>query len=98
MRIYKSVSELTGRTPLMELRNIEDENRLCARVLRCLRCSIRQALQSDRVAKAMLDDARRRDRLRRHDNRAYKRKHRHRPCRHRRVTRLQSHHSNALTA
>ena len=29
MRIYKSVSELTGRTPLMELRNIEDEHRLC---------------------------------------------------------------------
>ena len=33
MRIYKSVSELTGRTPLMELKNIEDEHRLCARVL-----------------------------------------------------------------
>ena len=28
MKIYKSVSELTGRTPLMELRNIEDENKL----------------------------------------------------------------------
>ena len=33
MKIYKSVSELTGRTPLMELRNIEDENKLCARLL-----------------------------------------------------------------
>ena len=57
MRIYKSVSELTGRTPLMELRNIEDENRLCARVLAKLEMFNPAGSAKDRVAKAMLDDA-----------------------------------------
>ena len=32
-RIYKSVEELIGRTPLMEIRNIEKEEGLEARVL-----------------------------------------------------------------
>ena len=57
MRIYKSVSELTGRTPLMELRNIEDENRLCARALAKLEMFNPAGSAKDRVAKAMLDDA-----------------------------------------
>lgn len=57
MRIYKSVSELTGRTPLMELRNIEDENRFCARVLAKLEMFNPAGSAKDRVAKAMLDDA-----------------------------------------
>lgn len=57
MKIYKSVSELTGRTPLMELRNIEDENRLCARVLAKLEMFNPSGSAKDRVAKAMLDDA-----------------------------------------
>ena len=57
MRIYKSVSELTGRTPLMELRNIEDEHRLCARVLAKLELFNPAGSAKDRVAKAMLDDA-----------------------------------------
>ncbi len=57
MRIYKSVSELTGHTPLMELRNIEDENRLCARVLAKLEMFNPAGSAKDRVAKAMLDDA-----------------------------------------
>ena len=57
MRIYKSVSELTGRTPLMELKNIEDEHRLCARVLAKLELFNPAGSTKDRVAKAMLDDA-----------------------------------------
>lgn len=57
MKIYKSVSELTGHTPLMELRNIEDENRLCARVLAKLEMFNPSGSSKDRVAKAMLDDA-----------------------------------------
>lgn len=57
MKIYKSVSELTGRTPLMELRNIEDENRLCARLLAKLEMFNPAGSAKDRVAKAMLDDA-----------------------------------------
>lgn len=57
MKIYRSVSELTGRTPLMELRNIEDENKLCARVLAKLEMFNPAGSAKDRVAKAMLDDA-----------------------------------------
>ena len=57
MRIYKSVSELTGRTPLMELKNIEDEHRLCSRVLAKLELFNPAGSTKDRVAKAMLDDA-----------------------------------------
>lgn len=82
MRIYKSVSELTGRTPLMELKNIEDEHRLCARVLAKLELFNPAGSTKDRVAKAMLDDAEAKGPpfRRRHDNRAYQRQHRHRPC------------------
>ena len=57
MKIYRSVSELTGHTPLMELRNIEDDNRLCARVLAKLEMFNPSGSAKDRVAKAMLDDA-----------------------------------------
>lgn len=57
MKIYKSVSELTGRTPLMELRNIESENLLAARVLAKLELFNPAGSVKDRVAKAMLDDA-----------------------------------------
>ena len=57
MKIYKSVSELTGRTPLMELRNIEDENKLCAQLLAKLEMFNPAGSAKDRVAKAMLDDA-----------------------------------------
>lgn len=57
MKIYRSVSELTGHTPLMELRNIEDDNRLCARVLAKLEMFNPSGSAKDRVAKAMIDDA-----------------------------------------
>lgn len=77
MRIYKSVSELTGRTPLMELKNIEDEHRLCARSWQSLSCSIRQLDQGQ----GRKGNARRRRGKGppfrgRHDNRAYQRQHR----------------------
>lgn len=57
MKIYKSVSELTGRTPLLEPRNIEDENRLCARLLLKLEMFNPAVSVKDRAAKAMIDDA-----------------------------------------
>ncbi len=57
MKIYRSVSELTGRTPLLESRNIEDENELCARLLLKLEMFNPAGSAKDRVAKAMLDDA-----------------------------------------
>ena len=57
MKIYKSVSELTGHTPLMELRNIESENGLCVRLLAKLEMFNPAGSVKDRVAMAMLDDA-----------------------------------------
>ena len=33
MKIYKSMEELIGSTPLVELRNIEQEEKLAARLL-----------------------------------------------------------------
>lgn len=57
MKIYKSVSEMTGHTPLMELRNIENDNKVFARVLAKLEMFNPGGSAKDRVAKAMLDDA-----------------------------------------
>lgn len=57
MKIYKSVSEMTGHTPLMELRNIESDNKVLARVLAKLEMFNPGGSAKDRVAKAMLDDA-----------------------------------------
>ena len=53
MKIYKSVSELTGHTPLMELRNIESENGLCVRLLAKLEMFNPAGSVKDRVAMAM---------------------------------------------
>lgn len=57
MKIYKSVSELVGHTPIAELRNIEKENGLLARVLVKLEMFNPTGSAKDRVAKAILDDA-----------------------------------------
>lgn len=57
MKIYKSVSELTGHTPLMELRNIENESRLPVRLLAKLEMFNPSGSAKDRIAKSMLDDA-----------------------------------------
>lgn len=57
MKIYKSVSELVGHTPIVELRNIEKENGLLARVLVKLERFNPTGSAKDRAAKAILDDA-----------------------------------------
>ncbi len=57
MKIYKSVSELVGHTPLAELRNIEREHLLLARVLVKLEMLNPTGSAKDRAAKAILDDA-----------------------------------------
>lgn len=57
MKIYKSVSELTGHTPLMELRNIENESRLPVRLLAKLEMFNPSGSAKARIAKSMLDDA-----------------------------------------
>ena len=56
-RIYKSVEELIGRTPLMEIRNIEKEEGLDARVLVKLEYLNPAGSVKDRIARNMIQDA-----------------------------------------
>lgn len=57
MNIYKSVDELVGSTPLLELQNFEKLNGLCATILAKLEYLNPAGSAKDRVAKSMLDDA-----------------------------------------
>lgn len=57
MPVYRSVSELIGRTPLMEVTHFEQNNGLNAIILAKLECFNPAGSAKDRVAKAMLDDA-----------------------------------------
>ncbi len=54
--IYKSVDELIGNTPLLELTNIEKKHNLKARLLAKIESFNPAGSAKDRVAKAMLDD------------------------------------------
>ena len=56
-RIYSSTDELIGSTPLLEVKNIEREEGLKARVLVKLEYFNPAGSVKDRVAKAMIDDA-----------------------------------------
>ena len=56
-KIYKSVQELIGRTPLMEIGNIEREEGLEARVLVKLEYLNPAGSVKDRIAKNMIEDA-----------------------------------------
>ena len=56
-KIYTSASQLIGRTPLLELTNIELEEKLGARVLAQLEYLNPAGSVKDRIAKAMIDDA-----------------------------------------
>ncbi len=56
-KIYKSADELIGRTPLLELGNIEKALNLKARLLAKLEYFNPAGSIKDRVAKAMIDDA-----------------------------------------
>ena len=57
MGIYRSVEELIGRTPMLELRNIERELGLEARIAAKLESFNPAGAAKDRVAKSMIDDA-----------------------------------------
>ena len=57
MKIYKSASELVGKTPLVELTNIEKAEGLKARILVKLERTNPAGSVKDRIAKAMIDDA-----------------------------------------
>lgn len=56
-KIYKSVSELIGKTPIIELQNIEEKNNLKATVLAKLEYFNPAGSVKDRVAKSMIEDA-----------------------------------------
>lgn len=56
-KIYKSVTELIGRTPLMELVNFEKEQKLEASILAKLEYFNPAGSVKDRIAKAMIEDA-----------------------------------------
>ncbi len=55
--IYKSIDQLIGHTPIVQLKNIEKEEKLYARLLVKLEMFNPAGSAKDRVAKAMLDDA-----------------------------------------
>ncbi len=57
MPVYRSVSELIGHTPLLEVTHFEQDNGLNATILAKLECFNPAGSAKDRVAKAMLDDA-----------------------------------------
>ncbi len=59
MKIYKSISELIGKTPLLELLQYDKQNNLGARILAKLEYFNPTGSVKDRIAKAMLDDAER---------------------------------------
>lgn len=56
-KIYKSVAELIGKTPIIELKNIEEKNDLKATVLAKLEYFNPAGSVKDRVAKSMIEDA-----------------------------------------
>ena len=56
-RVYKSASELIGKTPLLELTHIENNENLEARILAKLEYFNPAGSVKDRIAKAMIEDA-----------------------------------------
>lgn len=63
MKVYRSISELVGRTPLLEVVNYERDNGLNATILAKLECFNPAGSAKDRAARAMLDDAEKRGAL-----------------------------------
>lgn len=63
--IYRSVDELIGKTPLLELVKTEREKELCAKIYAKLEYLNPTGSVKDRAAKAMLDDAEQRGLLKR---------------------------------
>ena len=56
-KVYTSITQLIGGTPLVELKNYEAENKLEAKMLAKLEYFNPAGSVKDRIAKAMLDDA-----------------------------------------
>ncbi|MEA4969793.1 MAG: cysteine synthase A [Candidatus Pelethousia sp.] len=62
-RIYKSITELIGKTPLLELSNYEQRNGLQAKIIAKLEYFNPAGSVKDRIAKAMVEDAEQKDLL-----------------------------------
>lgn len=62
-KIYKSLTDLIGKTPLLELTNYEAKNNLHAKILAKLEYFNPAGSVKDRIAKAMIDDAEQRGAL-----------------------------------
>lgn len=63
MKVYRSISEMIGHTPLLEVVNYERDNGLNATILAKLECFNPAGSAKDRAARAMLDDAEKRGAL-----------------------------------
>ena len=66
-KVYTSIDQLIGHTPLLEVTNIEAADNLTARVLVKLEYFNPAGSAKDRIAKAMLDEAERTGKIRRND-------------------------------
>ena len=55
--IYTSIEQIIGKTPLLELKNIEKELGLSAKIIAKLEMANPGGSAKDRVAKAMISDA-----------------------------------------
>lgn len=66
-KVYTSIDQLIGHTPMLEVTNIEAADNLAARVLVKLEYFNPAGSAKDRIAKAMLDEAERTGKIRRND-------------------------------
>lgn len=66
-KVYTSIDQLIGHTPLLEVTNIEATDNLAARVLVKLEYFNPAGSAKDRIAKAMLDEAEHTGKIRRND-------------------------------
>ncbi len=57
MQIYEKITDLIGKTPLLELKNFEQENNIEAKIIAKLESFNPAGSAKDRVALAMIDDA-----------------------------------------
>ena len=64
MKIYDNVTQLIGRTPLMEVKNLEKEKKLKAKVLVKLEYFNPAGSVKDRAALSMIEDAEKKGRIR----------------------------------
>ena len=57
MKVYESIDQLVGQTPLLELKRVEEAHEVSARILGKLEYFNPAGSIKDRIAKAMIDDA-----------------------------------------